>query len=66
MVRESPSGEIAVELDRQDVQHLLTHGSATVSKDVGPLTVKVRCQEKLWAKVVVDGPEEPAEEVGDS
>jgi hypothetical protein len=46
-------GGLTVEIGRDDIQHLMTHGAAVVTKEVGPIEVKIRCDEKMTAWVVV-------------
>jgi len=45
-------GGLTVSIDAQDIQHLMTHGRAVVTKDVGPIEVKIRCDDKMVARVL--------------
>jgi hypothetical protein len=47
-------GGITVRLDAEDLNHLLTHGRATVTKDAGPLEIKIQADGKLHTQVVLD------------
>jgi len=56
-------GGLTVSIDAQDIQHLMTHGRAIVTKEVGPIQVKIRCDEKMRTAVVVEGPDKDPEEM---
>jgi len=45
-------GGLTVTIDADDIQHLMTHGRAVVTKDVGPIQIKIQCDDKMYAKVV--------------
>lgn len=47
-------GGITVTLDGDDIQHLVKHGSSTVTKDIGPIQVKIRCEGKVYPRFVLD------------
>jgi hypothetical protein len=62
---EPNSGTIEVDLEREDVKQLLTHGTAVVQKHVGPLRIDIRCKDKLRTEVVIDGHSEGTEVLND-
>lgn len=47
-------GGVTVRLDAEDLNHLLTHGTATVTKDAGPLEIKIKADGKVRHQVVLD------------
>lgn len=49
-------GGVTVHLDADELNHLLTHGRATVCKDVGPLQIKIKTDGKVRHQVVLDHP----------
>lgn len=62
MSREDTGG-LTVWLDHEDMQHLLTHGTAVVSKEVGPIEVKIKTEQKLRTNIVMEGPNDDPEVV---
>jgi len=47
-------GGITVRLSADELNHLLTHGRATVTKDAGPLEIKIQTDGKIRTQVVLD------------
>ena len=47
-------GGVTVRLSGEDLTHLLTHGRASVTKDAGPLEIKVQADAKVYHKIVLD------------
>ena len=40
-------GGLTVDLDADDLQHLIKHGRSQVTKEIGPLEVNIRCDPKI-------------------
>lgn len=45
-------GGLTVTVDADDIRHLMTHGRSVVTKDVGPIEVKIKCDHKMVTQVV--------------
>ena len=59
-----PDGRITVELEGRDIRHLTSKGTSTVTKDVGPLTICVKCNARVYATFEMDDvPEDQAGEI---
>ena len=59
-----PDGRITVKLDGDDIKHLISRGTSTVTKDVGPLSVRIKCRGRVYSKFVLDDvPEDQAGEI---
>jgi len=56
-------GGVTVALDGDDLQHLLKHGDAAITKDCGPLEIKIRTAGKVRFDIVLDVPGDGAETV---
>jgi hypothetical protein len=56
-------GGLTVSIDAQDIQQLMTHGTSTVTKDIGPIQVKIRCKQKMRTAVIASGPDKDPEEM---
>jgi len=60
MSNEQPNGELQVELDASEIQHLLKRGTSDVVKEVGPIAVRIRCQGRVYPTFVMkNGSGEP-------
>lgn len=57
------NGSLTVEIDSSDIQHLMTHGTSVVTKDIGPIQVKIACRDKMRAAVIASGPDKDPEEM---
>jgi len=57
------SARIEVQLDQQDILHLLKHGKATSTKQIGPMEVRVTTEQQIRPTIVVDSRDEDPEEV---
>lgn len=44
-------GRITVDIDAHDLQHLISHGRATITKEVGPIDVKIRCDPQIVHRI---------------
>lgn len=58
------SGTVDVELDRQQMLHLLNSGTSAVTESVGPIDVRISTDTRLNATLTVDelyGDEDPTE-----
>jgi len=49
---EDTRGGITVSIDVDDIQQLMKQGRSMVTKEVGPIQVKIRCDDKMYAKVI--------------
>ena len=58
-------GTIQIELNRDEMMHLLTHGTAVVQKDAGPLRIDIKTETKLRTEIVAEHPEEEPEPIND-
>ena len=47
-------GGLTVELDADDIMHLTVRGTSTVTKEIGPIDVKVRCKNRVYPKFVME------------
>lgn len=60
-------GGLTVDIDADDLQHLITRGRATVTKEIGPIEVKIRCTPQLVHRIDMvdkgDGENETVAEV---
>lgn len=63
MTENETHGGLTVEVDAKDIQQLMTHGTSVVTKEVGPIEVKIRCRNKMRAAVIVDGRDKDPEEM---
>jgi hypothetical protein len=54
MSENETKGGMTVELDGQDIQHLLTRGRSTVTKEVGPIEVKIKCRNRVYPHFVME------------
>jgi len=48
------SGEITVEVDREDINKLMDNGTVRIRLAQGPVSVYARCTESLQFEVVAD------------
>lgn len=60
---DEPHGGIRVQLDGDDIQHLMKHGTSVVNKEVGPITVEIACRSKIYHKFILDDGKGNREEV---
>lgn len=51
---DNASGEITVEVDREDINNLMDSGTQMVRLADGPISVYARCTDSLEFEVVVD------------
>lgn len=56
-------GGVTVTLDADDLNHLLTHGRASVQKEIGPLEVKIKTDAKIRHQIVLEDPHGESEPI---
>jgi len=44
-------GGLTVDLDASDLQHLIKNGASVVTKEIGPLEVRIRCNSKVVHRI---------------
>jgi len=51
---DNASGEITVEVDREDIEYLMETGPTRIKVSDGPISVYARCMDSLEFEVVTD------------
>ena len=54
MTENETKGGLTVELDGDDIKHLVKRGRSIVAKEVGPIEVKIKCGNRVYPHFVME------------
>jgi hypothetical protein len=54
MTENETKGGLTIELDGDDIKYLTKRGRSTVTKEIGPIQVKVRCDNRVYPHFVME------------